>query len=487
MAADQQRRAEVEQLLEDLAADGYHVRRRAVQRIEQLIGDPTWAPALTAEFRRASRRVDVSPEVRDRMRRWTGQLPPLQAEPDVDVPQEKVSNEEILRLVVKLGDASFAVRSGAAQRLEQLSLVDTLLPQIIRALESRLTELRRDAPADAEAIVRVKKLLDAVRPAMVAEFWSGRRHTTEQHLLIGVPGMVPGATRPSHFDRIDDEVAHCVSGQTLSPGDYPVGVAFPTPRSARYSMGMFHLVNLPTPRRRLQYQRYVQTDELERLAALSRRTLQKMLSQRRELSDRELLMLGQLTPIEVSRFASEYFHLVEDGPVPRPPPLEGFVPPPRPGGRPTRFGAICIQLAQDGTQDAAEGLLRAIDEGRFSPPDESSPYRLPYVAALSIAARDPWPGADDWLAGLIDRREMLFVGRRGGAELGATAAGILWRRHHPNEPISKFTLAPAPDPLLMSVRIIGYRYPSDEAEETFRQQWEKHNGQPAVNTPASLP
>ena len=57
----------------------------------------------------------------------------------------------------------------------------------------------------------------------------------------------------------------------------------------------------PVPSRRLGLSLGVdlmphKTDEAKRLAAISRRTLDRMLSERRELSDAELAMLPQLDP-----------------------------------------------------------------------------------------------------------------------------------------------------------------------------------------------
>ncbi|KKN42999.1 hypothetical protein LCGC14_0707520 [marine sediment metagenome] len=239
---------------------------------------------------------------------------------------------------------------------------------------------------------RLKKLMDLTRPAMVAEYWRAGRHEGEQHLYIGIPSQSPGAPAPSHFDRIDDETAHCVSGSNLSPGDYPVGVAIPHPKAPG---ALFHLVNLPTPRRKIEYGRNVETDATARMAALSQRSVDRMLKEKQELGIAELAMLAQFDPKVVSRFASEYFHLVDDKLLPR----EGL---PLTVGRPSRFGIICARLAANGTRDAAPGLLKAIDKGRFLPPSSRSPYQLHWLAALSIARRDPWREADDWLAQVQD-------------------------------------------------------------------------------------
>src|SRR5208337_1793176 len=129
------------------------------------------------------------------------------------------------------------------------------------------------------------------------------------------PTISPGAAHPSHFDRADDHVAHCVSGNALTPGDYPVGVAFSAPNWHANTQGFFHLVNLPSPRRQIAYSYYVKTDPAVRLAKISRRTLDRFLSDKRLMNDSELGILGQLDAQEVSCFASHYFLLMEDGSV----------------------------------------------------------------------------------------------------------------------------------------------------------------------------
>lgn len=454
-ARGQQLRAEVARLVEQLDDDRFEVRRRAADRLEAMMARPEWGRLLAAEFRRALVRPDLSFEVRWHLERWCRRLPLVPPEP-----AEAVSPEQLDRLLRQLGDDSYGVRVGAARRLESLLFCDENLPRMKKALEARLA-----AGADPETAARLKKLLDLARPAMVAEYWQQRRHMGEQHLLVGVPSLGPGASQASHFDRIDDRVAHCVSGHNLSPGDYPVGVAFPHPKQPG---AFFHLVNLPTPWRRMEYQRHVGTGEPARLAAISRRTLDRMLHQRRELSEAELLMLSPLDPKEVSRFAGEYFHVVHD--APSPPPKTVSINDRAARGPPSRFGMICAQLAVDGTKEAIPGLLKAIDKKRFLPPSSLAPYRLHWLAALSIAARDPWPQADQWLGGLIGRGDLLVEGLPQGPRLGATAAAVLLKRH--GQSFSKFGLQKATGPFPRP-RVDGYRFSSADAQKKVQQWWQR--------------
>ena len=462
-ATDQQLSVEVSRLLAQLDDDQFEVRRRAAARLEAMVARPELGRLLAGEFQRAVVAPQVSFEVRWHLERWLRRLP-LVPPPPGGYPAEEVSPEELQRLIRQLDDDAYGVRQWSARRLEWLLLRDENLPRIKEGLQARLA-----AGADAETTARLRKLLDLARPAMVAECWQGRRHVGEQHLLVGVPSLGPGAARQSHFDRIDDRVAHCVSGHNLSPGDYPVGVAFPHPDPMQQAF--FHLVNLPSPWRRIEYQRYVQTDQAQRLAALSRRTLDRMLAQRRELTPPELLMLAQLDLQEVSRFAGEYFHAVDDGPLPPPQPqpvtalIHG-----RAGGYPSRFGLICAQLVIDGTKEAIPGLLKAIDNRRFLPPTPACPYQLPWMAALSIAARDPWPEADQWLGGLLGRGDLLVERAPEGPQLGATAAAVLLRRR--GHSLSEFGLQGAPGPAPRP-GIDGYRFSSLDAQKKLQQWWQQ--------------
>ena len=223
--------------------------------------------------------------------------------------------------------------------------------------------------------------------------------------LVGVSTLWPTAARPVLFDRVDERVAHCVSGNSLSPGDYPIGEAFPSPTMPE-SPVFFCLVSLPTPRRRMAYTYYAETDEKKQLIAISRRTLDRVLADKRPLNEPELLMLAGLDPAEVSRFAGKYFLLLDDGPLTASGPL-------RVGGRPSRFGMICACLAADGVKDAIPGLTKAIEQKRFLPADRirAIPARL--------------------AGGAVDRRPRPLAGTRclaGRADRPVRAAGSAARR-----------------------------------------------------------
>ena len=266
-------------------------------------------PGLSRQARRAME------SVLDRAREaW------VNADP-AKVPLPAVSNEQMTRWLDELtaGEAEAAagrVRRATAER----ELIDLLVRDDTRERLLGMLEQRIAAAADADAAARLREIADFARPAMAAEVWGHqkedpetgqaadwqhRQHISVQHLIVGVPQLVEAAARPTHFDRIDDHTAHCVSGNSLTPGDYPVGVAIPNPNPA-YEV-MYYLVNLPTPRRRLAYDYHLKRDESERLADISQRTLDDFLAKRRPLDELHVMMLRQLDPRTVSRFVGPYF------------------------------------------------------------------------------------------------------------------------------------------------------------------------------------
>jgi hypothetical protein len=481
---------ELDRVVRQLDDDSYAARCGAAQRLEWLLSNPKLVCPLMLRLKRrlaaATLPADAQSQLESAWKRVWGAW--LLSDPSGwELPA--VADEHIQQWVDNLARAAPAgevsgrwhMHRTAHRELAVLLARDELVPRVLKALRSRLEQ-----GPDADAAARLQNVLDLSKPEMVAEYWYGRRHLGEQHLLVGVPLLSPGATNPSHFDRVDEQTAHCVSGNSLSPGNYPVGVAIPHPQQKG---ALFHLVNLPTPRRRMAYVYYVQTNESKRLAALSRRTLEQVLEHKRLLTEPELLVLGSLDPVEVSRFAGRYFQQVDDGMLPGSPANLA-------GGQPSRFGMICAQLALDGTKEAVPGLTEAIARQRFLPPTSMSPYRLPWLAALSIAIRDPWPQVDSWLAGQIGNRqtfresvppqeratldtegdsmgefESLATNLPPGAEIGATAAAMLLVRHGKSP--ATFELQPAHDPLMHSLHIDGYRFKSRESPLRAQQWWER--------------
>ena len=122
-------------------------------------------------------------------------------------------------------------------------------------LKAAVAKCLENAELPPEAIERLTRLSDLCQPAMVAEIWEDRIHSTLQYLLVDVPQFPDQAMRSTHFSSIDDTTAHCVSGNSLAPGDYPVGVAIPVthPQADYRENRMFQLINLPNARQRMLY------------------------------------------------------------------------------------------------------------------------------------------------------------------------------------------------------------------------------------------
>jgi hypothetical protein len=454
-------------------------------RIEWLLGSPKACCGIMLRLKDRVRGEELSPDAS----RWLvpayerARAAWLMSRPgECELPP--VSKEQIAAWIDDLAQAEpppgaesiEPIHRRAEEELSDLLARQDTVAKVTEALQTRLA----GGDLDTAAAERLQRLADLTRPAMVAEYWIGRRHRGVQHLLVGVPSLGPGAARPSHFDRIDDKTAHCVSGQNLSEGDYPVGVAIPHPNQRG---ALFHLVNLPTARRRLAYAYHLKTDEPKRLAELTRRTAEHWLGRRTRLSELELALLPGLDPREVSRLAGELVNTVEDERTPEQHvPMVPYQPGlPMPRVHPTRLvrrhhATICTVLAVEGTREAVPGLLKAIGADRFAPPDARAPERMEWIAALAIAGRDPWPEVDAWLAGLVERTELLVIGRPDAPELGATAAGLLLRRH--GRTSGEFGLEPAEDRSVAAYRIEGYRFAGPASREKVRRWWERQQGEP---------
>ena len=477
---------DLDDLVRRLDDDSYGVRRGAARRLDWLLGNPklVWPIMLRLKQRLSDDALDqqAKRQLETVWRRARGAwLTSEVAQRDLPA----VSDLQIDRWLDEL------VRPGGggpadAANCELLDLLarDDYVPRLKRAIETRLSQ----KPL-AEAVAKLRSLLDWTKPELVAEFWEGRRQSSDQHLIVGVPSISEGAKRPSHFDRVNEHWAHCVSGNALTPGNYPVGEAFPYP--GEEGAAFFHLVSLPTPRRRMAYVSCSNADEQKRLAAISRRTLDHVLADKRSLSEPELLTLEQLDPAELSRFAGRYFLLVDDRGMSQ----TGVR---RLGGRPSRFGMICVRLAVDGSKDAMPALAEAIAKNRFLPPMLLAPYRLDLLAALSIAARDPWPEVDAWLADRVVQTESLverpssrvnfrifdgsllrvhgelMEGLPSAADLGATAAALLLKRH--GQQPAGYGLLPANDAVMEQLHVSGYRFGNKDGRAKIEQWWRQEKG-----------
>lgn len=474
---------ELDHLIRRLENESYGARLSAMHRLEWFLGNPQSISRILVRLkeRMAADRLSADApiwleQMYDQTRSaWLLTDPSLWKLPPVSADEIHRWTDDLVRSVP--AGAPAAVRRAAQTAKRELWDVmarDEYVPLVKEVVERRLA----GGALSQEAAGRLRELLDMTRPAMVAEYWEGHRHLGTQHLLVDVPNMTDGTIRPSHFDWINDKAAHCVTGSNLAPGEYPVGVAIAHP----YRDGaIFHLVNLPTPRRRMAYKHEARTDEAKRLAALSRRTLNRYLRLKKPLARDELILLAQLDYREVSRFAGLFFQTVDDEALaPEELPFVNHYLPgsmrlnsvmQRVGGRSSRHGVVAALLAAEGTKEAIPGLLEAIAAGRILAPSGEPPRRLEWIAALAIAGRDPWPEVNAWLGGLVGQAMPLVEGADSAPDLGATAAGLLLKRHQ-EEP-TRFGLETVNDELLTEAGLTGYRFPSADARQKVIAWWAK--------------
>lgn len=422
-----------------------------LQQLKSRLGDPHASAATRQEF---DRHFDEA------RRAW------LLAAPE-KCPLPAVEEDQISTWCALVGKPTDNEATFAAQRVAQRELEDLLVRDDYRDRVARAIEAEHTNTVDPAGLARLRDLVDLTRPAMVAEIWSATRFinwiggvivadgdpysvhlATTQYLHVGIPQIPEGALRATHFDRCDDKLAHCVSGNTLQPGDYPVGTAFPHPEG---DTTLFHLVNLPTPRRRLIYEYSSRRSESVRLRELSQRTCDAFLNQERKLIDADVMVLMLLDRAVVANFAGQFFAKIDDKP------LDGL------GsrlmiGHTTTHGGICYALAFTGTKDAASGLIKAIADKRMKPPENANPYNLPIIALLAIANRDPWQDANQWLAEQVDHDDLLINNVDPGPELAATAAAILTDRL--GQSPQSLGLIPVHDGFCQQVGLTPYRFES---------------------------
>ena len=466
-------RADLQRLVAQLGDDSYAARTGASERLQWLAGSAKLAPTILLLLKQRLNDPALSEDLYRRVEdvrgviwaTWFTNDPGDRFLPPATSAQVAHWLDDLVRAGSNRDFNLSLSRRIARQNLMDAMAQDADLPRIKAAIDSRL-----QGKLSVEAEDDLKELSDMTRPAIVAEFWSQYQQTLEQHLIVGQPSYAPGAAHPSYFDRADEREAHCASGNALLPGNYPVGAAFPAPNWKKADPdAVVHLVSLPTPRRQIAYSYYVKTDPVERLTRISRRTLDRILAEKKLLNDQELGMLGQLDAREVSKFAARYFYLVDDGAVEEE--VDSLYSTSRKhlGSESSRFGSVCAQLAIDGTRDALPGLVDAIRQKRFLPPTPLAPYRLEWLAAFSIARRDPWPGVDIWLAENIENRQTLDAGHNESAEIGPTAAGLLLERNH--ESPGAFGLISAADPHLLDYKVSGYTYAAADDVQKVRKWW----------------
>jgi len=468
--------SEIVPLLDRLNSDSSAERDSAQRRIRLMFRSvelisPLWielkrraaAPGLTATGRR-----ELEPLLDEARRAW------LMADP-ASVPLPEISDEQIGAWVDSLAGIEEADSLGRFRRdLAERELLDATARDDVRPRVLAILE-RRIAAADESVSAPLRQIADFSKPAMAAEVWGHelgnwehRQHKTVQYLIVGLPQFNEMAQRATHFDRIDETTAHCVSGNSLTEGDYPVRIAIPHPEATQEVM--FHLTNLPTPRRRLAFEYQVQRDEALRLREISQRTLDDFIARQTVLSEQQVVLLAQLDPRIASTFVGPYVRAVPNRPlVTTNTELQGQL---------TVHGGICHMMTRVGTREAIPALEELARSGRLEPTYES-PYQIAWIATLTIAERDPWPGVDDWLARLVGQKIPLVSNLESPPELGASAAAVLLNRHGAST--RPFGLETTGEAATEKLRFVGFRFSSDRDRQDVIRWWDKQKAAAAAS------
>lgn len=408
-------RASILQSIQLLDADDYSSRVAAAAQVRRLADHAKYAAEVLVQLKQQLRQPGLAPDTYKRLEglyeeargTWLINDPVPGQLPDY-------SREQIQQLIAELAKTG---KTREQTRVFRRAAERDLLDLLARAEYTETVKTGLEAAAQAgwddDAAARIERILAWCKHGMVAEYWTlqeengvvSRRHLGVQYLLIGVPQLGPGALRPSHFDSCTDKVAHCVSGNSLSPGDYRVFEAIPHPNSPQ---AVFHLVNLPTPRRRMAYDYFVKrVDEATRLREISERTCNAFLKGNRELSYDDLQMLRVIDPEVFSRFVSKLFSQKTK------PPLEVEL-------------ELLSVVVEYGTAAALPGIVTASKQDLIKAEGESQ-LEIGWAATLAVAARERGASVDAILAGMIEQTDKLM--KEDPGDVGATAAALLLKRH----------------------------------------------------------
>ncbi|QGJ70165.1 Hypothetical protein PBC10988_18590 [Planctomycetales bacterium 10988] len=471
---------EMARLVQLLEADNYSTRVGAKARLDRLAYAEAYAHELLVALKSKLAQRGLPPDSLNHLQKLyetakgTWALALLK-DPSLEEALLEVTEEQI---------AGWARRMGGdlhQREVAQRELIDLLIrggdyiQQVRDGIEKELAENEELSP---EARLQMNDLIQQTQPAMVAEYWAieessttgtSRKHRGIQHLLIDVPQLGPGALRPSHFDYCDDERAHCVSGNSLSPGDYPVHRAIPHPKDP--TSAIFHLVNLPTPRRRIAYDFYIErTPEPERLAEITEKTCLALAESGDALTSNEISMLSILEPNRTSEFVGKYFEQRS---------LSAAPAEDRPEFSLRLDFEICEYLIEYGTTAAVPGLLKAIENDYFLELSARMPIHVGWMVTFVLIDRDSPEATDAWLAGLISNQDKwLWHDFAEMGDIGSIAAALLLERHQrlPTEfQLERFQVDDAISNSLddFNVRFPLYRFTDPKGRQKVVRWWQQ--------------
>lgn len=465
---------EFEQLYDQLSSDDFSTRQAALIRLEWLLSLPAYGGGQLPHLKTVLANPELPADGRvlftrlyQRARRtWLLENPrnwklPAISEPQLDRWLDALTEPQADRP----REQTRVARDAAERELNDALARDAYVRVLIEKLKLRVEK----KGVDSDAAARLGKLYDVARPGLIAEGWGlvsddegemYRQQMIVQHLITGVPQRPPMATKPTYFDEVTAERALCVSGNTLSDGEYyPVGRAIPHPVRSDY---FFHLIYCPLPRIRMVYNLRINESDA-RLAELSRATCRYYLNAKQPIPRNEVPMLVALDPDVVSDFAGRFFLAVDDGP------LDPFA------QYSSRHTELCRVLAEYATRQIAPTYLEALAKNRILPPEKTNtPLDYRWLVPLLVAHRDPWPDVDRWLGDQAARTELLVPENKEGAEVGGTAAALLLERRG---------LSPRPydldlvEPALDNDTFYGYRFATPEGRQRFIEWWKEQQAE----------
>ena len=126
-------------------------------------------------------------------------------------------------------------------------------------------------------------------------------------------------------------------------------------------------------------------------------------------------------------------------------------------------------LVENGTHDVLPSLVEAGRRERLPAPTDELRFNVGWLAAFTIAERDPWPGLDEWLAGIIDIAQPISTVGDPQPEVGATAAALLLTRHGEN--MSDFGVAEVTDQDLRGLGVPASRFKTPAARQQVLEWW----------------
>ncbi len=453
---------EIDRLISQLEGRTNSTRTNAYKRLEAALDNPLMVGLIWPQLKERWSRTDADPILFRPLcdiarRKWVTSKPKEISLPPVDDAQLQQWLVEMASERPEGYTGTWAKAEVAWRELIDFSSRDEELDR----LRTAITQREQNPDVREVALARLRMLAEWLRPAMVAEIWNNSHVSTTQYLIIGEPQMAPGALRPTFFDRADEKTVHCASGNSLASGDYVFGRANPPthPESTSGNYGvLFHLLSQPTPRARLAYEYVAKESEAERLAEITRRTCAGWLAEKHVLTEREIMLLMELDGHEVSKFAGPYFQMAEDK-IWRGDGLlrgnqlgNGMILMNRDMQRyrvldvaetSSRHGMICMILAVHGDHHAIPGIVAAIDKQRFRETNKDNIFNLPWIAAVGLAAHDPWDGVNPFLASLVERKDRLIDESitDESVDVGAAAVWLLLQRHNLSQ--ERFGLVPS--------------------------------------------